>query len=285
MLRRIFAGILIFISSVLLMASVLGIGLVWVYNGPLTDEALTRLEAADHELVLAQTAIRDARAEMQRTLRIVETAEQALASLKDQTEQAKKLFEEFNQALDESVIPGLQSTRGNITQLKGTLVELRGTLERINSFPLIGIEIPGDELLGNLIKNVDDLNAQIQDMQDLAQRASVFTSDTSFVLGGDMTETKQRMYFLLGSLIEYDRKVTAWHVQLRGIIRALPEWIDQLSIGITIFLFWFGLSQLGMLLHALNLRRGGDPFEVIRSEPVYVPEEAALPRSSLDPES
>ena len=75
MARRIFSGILIFLSSLFLMASVLGLGLVWVYNEPLTREAVARLTTADNELVSAQTSIRGARAELERVTRIVDAAE------------------------------------------------------------------------------------------------------------------------------------------------------------------------------------------------------------------
>src|SRR5512143_4160320 len=111
MARKILAGILIVLSSVLLVLSVAGIGLLWIYHQPLKREAVARLEAIDGELVQAQTAIRNARSELERTLRIVDAAEKALTSLKDQTEAAQQLFQDFNQTLDKSIIPGLQSTR------------------------------------------------------------------------------------------------------------------------------------------------------------------------------
>ena len=267
MARRIFTGVLIFLSSLFLILSVLGIGLAWVYNEPLTREAVTRLQAIDWELVQAQTAIRNARGELQRTLRIVEGAEKTLASLKDQTEEAKKLFDQFNTTLDKNVIPGLQTTRSGINQVRATLVNLRNTLKNVNSIPLLNLNLPGDEVLANLIEGVDSLNDQISDLQDLARRASVFTSDTSFLLGGDMTETKQHIHELLDSLIEYDRKVTSWHVQARDIIQSLPRWIDRASIIATVFLVWFALSQFGLLLHGLSLQRGGDPLAVIHRQP------------------
>jgi len=50
------------------------------------------------------------------------------------------------------------------------------------------------------------------------------------------------------------------------MIEALPTWIDRASISLTIFLLWFSLSQFGLLLHGLSLRRGNDPLEVLRSK-------------------
>lgn len=253
MAHRIFAGILIVLSSLLLGLSAAGIGAAWIYNERLTLEAVARLEAVDRELVQAQTGIRNARAEMERTLRIVESAEKALASLKAQTEEAKKLFEAFNGTLENTVIPGLQTTRGTVSQLRDTLQNLRESLEKLNSIPFVGMDLPGDAALAGMIKTVDGLNKQITDMQDLAKRATTFMSDTAFVLGGDMTETKGRMQVLLDALVEYDRKVTGWHTVVNRLIESAPGWIDQASGILTIFLLWFGFSQFGLLLHGLSL--------------------------------
>jgi hypothetical protein len=50
------------------------------------------------------------------------------------------------------------------------------------------------------------------------------------------------------------------------LIDSLPGWIDRASIILTVFLFWFGLSQFGLLLHGLNAWKGGHPLAVLRRE-------------------
>ena len=151
MMRKTFTGILIFLSLLFLILSAAGTAAAWIYKGRLTREAVTRMEAVDRELVQAQTDIRNARAEIERTLRIVEAAEKTLTSLKAQTEEAKKLFDEFSGTIVKTVIPGLQSTRGTIGQLRDTLQNLRSSLEKLNSIPFVGIDLPGDATLAGLI--------------------------------------------------------------------------------------------------------------------------------------
>lgn len=264
MARRIFTAFLIYFSALLILLSAAGIALLWVNNAHLKRASVRRAEAVDAELVQAQTAIRNARTELERTLRIVEGAEKSLASLKDQTDEAKKLFDQFSNTLENNVLPGLETTKGGIGQVRSTLENLRATLQKINDLPILNLELPGDQFLANLINGVDSLNAQITGMQELVHRAEVFTSDTSYLLGGDLTETKQHIHELLDAVIEYDGKVTGWHTQTRQIITSLPGWIDRASIILTLFLLWFGFSQFGLLLHGLTLRQGGDPLRVLR---------------------
>ena len=114
MARKILIGTLIVLSSILLVISILGIALAWVYNEPLTKESTSRLQEADAQLAQVQTDLRSAKTEVERALRIIQSAEDALASLTQQTTDAKQLLEDVNATLDDQLIPGLKTTRTSI---------------------------------------------------------------------------------------------------------------------------------------------------------------------------
>jgi hypothetical protein len=211
---------------------------------------------------------------LERTLRIVDSAEETLSKLSDELAQAKELFDEFDRTLGDRLIPGLENSRARLNSLRGTLEELRVTLEEINSLPFVNLNLPGDELLANLIGTVNSIDTQIERMKGLADKASTFTEDVSFLMGGDFSQTRQRLQTFLKIVGEYEQKVAGWRAQVQGWIASAPVWIDRASIIATIFLIWFGLSQFGLLLHGLALWRGGDPFYALRREPEPVP---ALP--------
>ncbi|MBI5822908.1 MAG: hypothetical protein HZB18_02700 [Chloroflexi bacterium] len=264
MARKIFSSTLIVLSSTLLILSIFGIALAWVYNEPLTKLSILRLQEADSQLAQIQTDLRDAKAEVERALRIIQSAEDALASLTQQTTDAKTLLEDVNATLDDQLIPGLETTRTSITEVRSTLEDLRGALEQINSLPFINLNIPGDELLVSIIGQVDDLDSGIANVQDLAQRASTFISDTSYLLGGDFNETKQQLEDLVLVLTEYDQKATDWRKQIATLIESAPRWIDNASLSLTVGLLWFAFSQFGLTLHGLSMKRGIDPLGVLR---------------------
>ena len=68
----------------------------------------------------------------------------------------------------------------------------------------------------------------------------------------------------LAAVDEYQIKVADWRTQIADLIDALPTWIDRASISLTVFLFWFGLSQFGLLLHGRMILRGQNPLDVLR---------------------
>ena len=266
MTRKILIGALIVLSSTFLILSILGIALAWIYNEPVTRESTSRVQEVDSQLTQIQTDLRNAKAEVERALRIIQSAEDALASLTQKTTDAKTLLEDVNATLDDKLIPGLEATRTNISEVRSTLEDLRATLKQINELPFVNLSIPGDELLLSIIDQVDALDGEIVNVQDLAQRASTFINDTSYLLGGDFNETKQKLEDLVLVLAEYDQKVTDWRGQIADILESAPRWIDNASLSLTLGLLWFGFSQFGLVLHGLGMRRGIDPLDVLRTK-------------------
>ncbi len=269
MLKKILTGLLIGISSLLLILSVLGIGLVWVYNEPLTQTSTARLKEIDTELMQVQTSLQSAKMEVERALRIIESIEKSMSSLSNKTTDIQSFLEEINSTLDDKLIPGLKTTREKIVQVRGTVESIRSALENINALPF-GLNLPGDQMLSDILGEVDSMDKQVADVQDLAQRASTFMNDTSFAVGGDFNETKQHLQDLLQVLNDYEQKVTSWRSQVQMLLVSVPRWIDNASIILTIFLLWFGFSQFGLMLHGLSIQRGEDPLKVIRRRPPQI---------------
>ena len=261
MLRKILIGTLLVLSSLMLLVSVAGVAAAWIYNEPLTREATTRLQEVDATLAQIQSDLRNARAEVERALRLLDSTEQALASLTEQTSDAQSLLEDVTGTLDDQIIPSLKSTRENINQVRVTLEDLREGLEQLNSLPFVDLNLPGDELLADILSNMDSLDGGLADVQDLAERASTFVSDTSYLLGGDFDETRQHLQDLRLVLDDYDSQITDWRAEVATLRASLPGWVDRASILLTVFLLWFGFSQAGLILHGLTLWHGGSPLE------------------------
>jgi F0F1-type ATP synthase membrane subunit b/b' len=260
MLRRIFAGILILLSAILLVLSFVGIGAIWYYKEPLTREVTGQLTEVDRELALAQATLKSSEKELQRALRIVDSAQAALEKLTEQSDSAESLLERIQNTLDDRLLPELKTTRGRILEARTTLENLQSVLSGVSSFiPGVDLSLPSTTL-ANLITSTQSLDTEIANMEVLATQASTFVNDTSYLLGGDLTETRDSLQSFLTAIQDYEQKVARWRDQGADILENTPRWIDQASIALTVFLVWFGLSQLGLLLHGLALQHGVNPF-------------------------
>jgi len=271
--RKILSGILIALSTIFLVLSVAGIGAIWFYNEPLTQKATGQLKDIDTQLAQAQATLQSSEKELQRALRIVDGAQTALEKMAKQTGSAESLFDNIQSTIDDQLLPDLKTTRQRIDSARTTLESLQSVLKSVSSFiPGVDLNAPA-KTLADLIASTHSLDTEIVNVETLATQASTFVSDTSYLLGGDLTETRTSLQNFVSYIQDYEKKVAGWRKQDKKLIDGMPGWIDQASIILTIFLLWFGLSQFGLLLHGLSIQRGGDPFDVLRKKRVIVVEE------------
>ena len=263
MIQKILAWTLIVLSAIFLLLSLAGIAASWVYNEPLTRETTFRLQVIDDELAQAEVTLDSTHAELEHALRLVDAAQTALEKLAEQSTSAENLLDGIQSSLDDKLLPELKRTRERIDVARSALEDLRGLLQSVSLLPFIDVQIP-DQVLTNLISSADSLDAEIANAEEVARQASTFVSDTSYLLGGDLTETRDSLQNFLAAVEEYQGKVSAWRSQIADLIYASPVWIDHASIILTIFLFWFGLSQFGLLLHGRLILRGQNPLEALR---------------------
>jgi DNA repair exonuclease SbcCD ATPase subunit len=268
MARKIFSGTLIILSVLLLVLSLAAIVSTWVYKDPLTHAAVSRLNEVDAELIQAQAALQNSAAELERALRIVDSAQTALQELSLQSDSAENLLSNIQSTLDDRVLPELKTTRGRIGTARAALENLQSVLAGIRNFlPSIDLSAP-DKIVTDLIDSTNSLDDEIANVEILVQQASTFVSDNSYLLGGDLSETRDSLQKLLASVQSYEKKVTSWHEQVGDYIKQTPTWVDRTAVGLTIFLLWFALSQFGLFLHGLRFWAGGNPFVVLKRERV-----------------
>ena len=266
MLRKFLAALLILLSATFLVLSIIGIGVIWYYNEPATREVTSQLKQIDAELAQAEATLASSEKELERALRIVDSAQTALEKLAEQSEGAENLLDHIQSTLDDRLLPELKTARTRLQNARATLERLQSVLTGVTSF-VPGIEsIVPTKTVTDLISSTQSLDKEINSVELLAMQASLFVSDTSFLLGGDLTQTRDSLQGFLTAIQEYEKKVAGWREQEKMLLASAPTWIDQASIALTIFLFWFGFSQFILLLYSISLQRGGEPLLGLRRD-------------------
>src|SRR5574341_248183 len=172
MARKILAGTLLALSSILLAFSVVGIAAIWIYNEQLTSTAMGRLKEIDGELAQAQATLQSSEKELERAVRIVDATEKALQKLVKPSGSSENIFASIQGTLDDRLIPDLKSTRSRIDAARTTLEDLRSGLTSINSFiPFVDLNAP-DKVLADLIVSATSIDSDIADMEVVATVAS-----------------------------------------------------------------------------------------------------------------
>lgn len=262
MARNIVSRALIVLSGFFLLLSMIGIPMVWWWNGPLTREGVARLGEIETALRQGEEALDRSRVELERALGILDSTEQALNDFTRNDPQA--FFEDVQTTLDDELVPELKTAKERLITARDTLENARVTILGVNIVPFINVNIP-DKTLTDLIDSADALESKIGDVSELAEQASVLLDSASQLFSGDFDETRASLEGFLAEVNGYQQKVTGWRAQVEEAKTNLPVWIDIASVALTVFFLWFGLSQVSLFLHGRAMLRGENPWKGLRS--------------------
>ncbi len=264
MARKIFYWLLIILSRLFLLLSIAGMIAIWVYKKPLTNQAMTQLKSVDLQLAEAQTTLDNSQKELTRALRIIDSAQISLDKIKKQTNSAGNLMETIQGTVDDKLLPDLKATRGRIVSARNSLTQLQSILTGITSFiPGLDLSAP-DKTISDLVASANALDSDIANAEALATQASQFFGDTAYLFNGDLTDTRDSLQNFIFAIETYQTQIAHWREQTGMLTEGAPRWINEAAIGLTVFLFWFAISQFSLLLHGLSIRRGEDPLRVLR---------------------
>ncbi|MBT3321577.1 MAG: hypothetical protein HN392_04750 [Anaerolineae bacterium] len=252
MIEKVLSGTLIVLSILFFILGAIGIGATWYYDKPLTDEAIAQLTEVDDELEQAENALVAAQGELKQAMRMVESAEETLESFSEQREEALKFLGAVTGLLDDTITPSLETSKEKLAEVQENLADLRATVELFNKIPFVDIELPDAGALDFFVEVTDSFEEEIDNVGEMAEEASTFLSDASYLLGGDLEETKGNIENLMVVVNDYEEKISEWRIEIEKLIENLPDWAARLSALISIFLIWFVFSQLGLFLHGLT---------------------------------
>jgi len=264
MARKILAGLWLVLCGALFVLSLIGVVVIWQHKQPVIDGVTARLAGIDIELAHAQTALKNAQAELERALRFVDSAEKALESFSEQAAVAKEFLDTVTEVLDETIKPSLTTSREKIDEAQQTMDDLRASIEALNRIPFVNLKVPDDGILSSFTTIIDSLEGEVIRVDEIADQASTFMNDTSYLMGGDLSETRNNILNMQTVLDEYEGRIVTWRDQLDILQNESPGWIQRTAIWLTVFLLWFAISQFGLILHGLAVYRGGNPFGVLR---------------------
>ena len=114
MVRKIFTGTLLALSSILLAFGVIGIAAIWIYNEQITSTAGSRLTEIDSQLAQIEVTLQASQKELERALRLVDATEKALQQLVSSSGGTGNVFESIQSTLDDRLVPDLKTTRERI---------------------------------------------------------------------------------------------------------------------------------------------------------------------------
>ena len=161
--QRISGLILVILSCIFFALSLVGLIGIWVYNGPLTERALTTIETTSTDLEGAAAAIESSKAELISAEAQLELLQAILETLGVNAAEDLNRLADIVGRVESTLSPVLDSVSSGINTLRESLLTIKDTVERLNELPLVNIQIPGIEAIEEGANQLGSLQTQIEE--------------------------------------------------------------------------------------------------------------------------
>jgi len=241
-----------------LVISGLGLWGVWYFKPAFTDSLLgsvrlgrETLRSTANGLELTQQSLQEASASMQAVQNTLETT---VKTFQDSQPMLDSVVRLLGKSLPDTVMATQNSL--NVARQSAQLVDT--ILEAVSFFPGIEYnpEVPLNEAIGQIAASLTDLPATFIEMQkgmkDARGNIEIIQADLA-VVTGEISQIET-------SLDEYQTTISSFQDTLKEVQRrlgqaeaGLPGLVNGVAWGLTVFLIWMAIAQLGLLSQGWEL--------------------------------
>jgi hypothetical protein len=287
-IRRII-GVLLILAAILgLVVSIGAMYVIWNVQGNLTtslqntiDLLGQTLETTTQGLVVTQAALQNSVDLIGNLQATVETTAEAIGS-------TNPMVDEIARLMKEDLPDSIRATQTSLLTAQHSAAAIDNVLKAMSGIPLIGPsigydpEVPLADALGLVAESIQDLPDSFITMQDDLKN----TQSSLQTFEADLTVMAESVGQIQSSVAQYDQVIGGYQASLDQVLAQLemlsanlPNIVRMVSIGLTAFLVWMAIAQLGLFTQGWELLTEGrkpkeEDEEKVVEEEVMVAEEA-----------
>lgn len=265
------ASRIIQVSSVLLrVVSITGIlfsmagiaGVLW-YRGRVIDQGQHTLDVMISNLELAEDSLVSTLHVMNQAQHMLDNTRSTVKELSGTLQDLNPMFESMADVIGKDLPDVLEATQStlDITQESARTVDnLLFALDSI-SF-LSGVHYDPEVTLAESIDHVGESLKDLPDSFSTLESGIVVTGENTDEIGREINQLEASLAGMdqdfentQDAIQRYQRNVGELAGDLEQIRDTLPRWVNILSAGLSFFLLWFGVVQLGLFFQGRELAR------------------------------
>ena len=293
-------GVLLILAAILgLVVSIGAMYVIWNAQANLTSSLQSTvdllgqtLETTAQGLVVTQAALQNSVDMIGSLQATVETTAEAIGT-------TDPLLEEISGLLAEKLPNTIRATQTSLETAQQSAATIDTVLRAMSSIPLIGPsigydpQVPLSDALGGVAQQLENIPDTF-----LAMEEKLTTTQSSMqTFQADLTVMADSVGQIQASVAQYDQVIGSYQASLEQVLTQLetlsanlPNIIRMASIGLTAFLVWMAIAQLGLFtqgweLLTENKKRAEVEVKEEEKEPEKAAEqaeEAAPPEESKD---
>ena len=258
-----------------LIISIAGLVLLWQVESRVTaglqngvELLIQTLETTSEGLVVTQQALQGSVDTISALQSTVETTATTIKS-------SVPLVEEINKLMGKELPNTILSTQQSLIAAQDSAMVIEGVLSTLSKIPLIGAginydpETPLSGALGNVAASLEDLPNSFANMKDSLTE----TSSNLDRYEADLTMMAASIGQIESSVAQYENVVGGYQASLdqlqsdlKRLEASLPQIVRMVMIGLTVFLVWMAIAQLGLFTQGIELITEGKGRKEKRAE-------------------
>ena len=265
-LRR-FVGLLLMAAALVgFVFSILALVAIWSVEPNLTanfQNVVTLLNQTMETTSNGLTVTKDA---LKTSVATIGNLEQTLTTTAETVESADPMLGEVSRLMKDQLPATILATQQSLATAEQSAEVIDNLLKSLSGIPLIGPsigyqpEVPLSDALGQVADSLDGLpdsfSAMADSMTTTQSKIQTFQADMS-VMAASVGEIQSSVAQYEQVVDGYKSSIDQVQTQLESLSAGLPAITRMLVIGLTVFLAWMAIAQLGLFTQGWELLTEG----------------------------
>jgi hypothetical protein len=270
------AGILLITAAIVgLLFSLVGLVVIWQVKPALTEGLQETVEVISATLATTSQALEVTQQSLESSVQTISSLESTVQTIATTVKSSEPMVVSIDKLLNEDLPATMEATYASLVTAEQSAAAIDGVLTTLSNIPIIGIpydpEVPLGSALGGVAEKVSVLPARFQELatnlQSTTDNLERFEADLS-TMAASIGQIESSVAQYKSVVSGYQQSLEQVQQQLTGLSAALPGIVNSLVWGLSIFLAWMAIAQIGLMTQGweLVMRKSAPRQEVVEIE-------------------
>ena len=257
-LKRILAGLVIFLCVLGILVAAFGVVAIWRVNTPLTDNLTQLLTSIDGFLELVETGLVTFNIALSDVVDLVQSLETTVVETGETVKETNLMLLAIDATIGDKLFPLLEKASDTIEMVIDSVIAVNEALEAVNAIPFVTVSTLTADLEA-AETGIIEIQNDVEETQKTIQTTKEEAVDTVVTpISTRLSEMDRALQDVSNISTESESQVTASREGIADVIQKLPGWINLASVTMTLLMAWLIFAQGSLLLLSYVYIRTGE---------------------------
>ena len=257
-LKRILAGLVIFLCVLGILVAAFGVVAIWRVNTPVTDNLTQLLTSIDGFLELVETGLVTFNIALSDVVDLVQSLETTVVETGETVKETNLMLLAIDATIGDKLFPLLEKASDTIEMVIDSVIAVNEALEAVNAIPFVTVSTLTADLEA-AETGIIEIQNDVEETQKTIQTTKEEAVDTVVTpISTRLSEMDRALQDVSNISTESESQVTASREGIADVIQKLPGWINLASVTMTLLMAWLIFAQGSLLLLSYVYIRTGE---------------------------